>query len=476
MAVTTGRTRLAPLRRTLGLAWVGVTIACTGGRTAVVPAPPPAAAVPLVLDGVTVIDVQQGRQLLAQRVVIVGNRIRTVGRVDAVRVPPGARVVDARGKYLIPGLWDLHTHSARYTEASYPLFIANGVTGIRDAGSPVPLDTLTEWRREILAGLRVGPPRQILSGQSITDEVPVCNRRERQRENLMQTCVVGAADTRHVVDSLQAAGADMIKPREVSRATYFVIAAEARRLGIPFGGHAEQETAIEASDSGASIIDHLQSKMGDAGIGVICWGTTATVKQCQPVAEQFRHQGTWLVPTLSQYSSRVGTYAQSLLTRSADRIQAFWTGSLLHGNWLRDAASAGPSDASHSGSLGGMRIMQRVGLPLLAGTDVSADGPQTGLGFSLHTELAIYVAEGLTPLAALQSATLNPAKLLHATDSLGTVASGKLADLVLLDANPLADITNTTTIRAVVANGRYFDRAALDTLLTHLQARARQVP
>jgi imidazolonepropionase-like amidohydrolase len=121
-----------------------------------------------------------------------------------------------------------------------------------------------------------------------------------------------------------------------------------------------------------------------------------------------------------------------------------------------------------------MRIMQRVGLPLLAGTDVSADGPQTSLGFTLHAELAIYVAEGLTPLAALQAATLNPAQLLHATDSLGTVASGKLADLVLLDADPLADITNTTTIRAVVANGRYFDRAALDTVLADAHARAAQ--
>ena len=97
-------------------------------------------------------------------------------------------------------------------------------------------------------------------------------------------------------------------------------------------------------------------------------------------------------------------------------------------------------------------------------------------GFALHTELAMYVAEGLTPLEALQTATLNPAKLLHATDSLGTVATGKLADLVLLDADPLADITNTTTIRAVVANGRYFDRAALDRLLADVQTKAKQAP
>ena len=94
----------------------------------------------------------------------------------------------------------------------------------------------------------------------------------------------------------------------------------------------------------------------------------------------------------------------------------------------------------------------------------------------MHTELAVYVAEGLTTLRALQSATLEPAKLFRVTDSLGTVAAGKLADLVLLDADPLADITNTTTIRAVVANGRYFDRAALDQLLAEVRAKAKQEP
>jgi imidazolonepropionase-like amidohydrolase len=112
--------------------------------------------------------------------------------------------------------------------------------------------------------------------------------------------------------------------------------------------------------------------------------------------------------------------------------------------------------------------MARTGLPILAGADAMS---MESKGFSLHAELAMYVAEGLSRRHALQAATLNPAKFLHATDSLGTVAPGKLADLVLLDADPLADITNTTTIRAVVANGRYFDRAALDSLLREVQGR-----
>jgi imidazolonepropionase-like amidohydrolase len=109
-----------------------------------------------------------------------------------------------------------------------------------------------------------------------------------------------------------------------------------------------------------------------------------------------------------------------------------------------------------------------LGLLLLAGTDYPSLG--NGWGTSLHEELTFYVAYGLTPLEALQTTTLNPAKMLHATDSLGTVAAGKLADLVLLDANPLDDITNTTMIRAVVANGRYFDRTALDKMLADARA------
>ena len=124
-------------------------------------------------------------------------------------------------------------------------------------------------------------------------------------------------------------------------------------------------------------------------------------------------------------------------------------------------------------TLGNGDLAQRLGLPILAGTDVSAFDSTTlrtkPPGVSLHGELALLAAEGFTPLTALQAATLDPAKMLGATDSLGTVTAGKLADLVLLDADPLADITNTTAIRAVVANGRYFDRAALDRIVAEVR-------
>jgi hypothetical protein len=501
------------LQRTIGLVLAGVALTPVVGSISVARAQQPEAATPLVFDGVTVIDVQQGRRLRAQRVVIVGNRIRTMGSVHAVRVPAGARVVNARGKYLIPGLWDMHVHPARSTDVFYPLFIANGVTGIRDASSPVPLDTQIMWRREILAGTLVGPPRQILSGSAI-DERELCKRRANDftygslpitGQDLQHTCVADAADARHLVDSLKTAGADMIKTYDLSRSVYFAIAAEARRIGILFGGHLKRNvaTAMEASDSGATILDHANSA-GD--LGKLCLGTHASAAQCQLLAERFRRNDTWWVPTFTivdLFDGNLGPPSEpdfiarhrslagdTVLTRWREFVRTFWSDSthhldLRHGptGVLRVAGGRSPSssaDTIHWGDMCGVLcIMHRVGLPILAGTDVTTDGVYDDAfdsrgfppGFSLHTELAIYVAEGLTPLEALQTATLNPAKAIRGTDSLGTVSPGKLADLVLLDGDPLKDITNTTAIRAVVANGRYFDRATLDQLLLDAQTK-----
>jgi hypothetical protein len=498
------------------LALLGVALGPVAGDSAVVGAQQLSTNAPLVFDGVTVIDVQKGRLLPAQRVVIVGNRIRAVGGVGAVRVPTGSRVVNARGKYLIPGLWDMHTHAfeSHATDLFNALLIANGITGIRDASSPVPLDSMLLWRREILAGTRVGPPRQLLSGPAIDDSSTKYGKDICEDAEAAHICVADSADARHVVDSLKAAGADILKTYQLGRKLYFTIAAEARRVGIPFGGHLIgappamggeliTATAIEASDSGAGLLDHVNTA-GD--LDGRCWvskdswaskDSRPSVEQCKPVAERFRRNNTWWVPTLISHwvdhdvqIGLGGPATHDIITRFDALGHAFWNGAPLSLDWLRDTANRarsarlthpttpaalGAVDTNTDGEF--LRIVQRVGLPILAGTDVAGvrkRGEEPPGGFDLHAELALIVAMGMTPLEALQAATLNPAKFLHGTDSLGTVASGKLADLVLLDADPLTDITNTTTIRAVVANGRYFDRAALDRLMTDAQAKAKQ--
>jgi predicted amidohydrolase len=485
-AITLARARLSllvPLGEAVALVVAGVIPSPAGAQQ------PATVGASLVFDGATVVDVEQGKLVPDQRVVITGNRIQAVGPAGQVRVPQGAQRVDARGKYLMPGLWDLHTHSMEYaTNFFYPLFIASGVTGIRDAASNVPLDTLLRWRREILAGTRMGPPRQILSGKSLDS----C---EEDPESY-HSCISSTANVQHYVDSLKTAGVDMLKMYGLTPEMYFSVAAAARRAGIPFGGHAEQVTATEASDSGARIIDHFRLRTGwptpQGQLFEVCVAEqSASIERCQLVAERLRRNDTWLL--IDTYRGQASAFDQSM--------REFWvTGSLPSGNWLRPTAGSIADSArvatvdSSSQSIGGnvkiglslslpfppadrMRIIQRVDLPILAGTDVQPMVLQSvPPGFGLHWVLQAYIAEGLTPLTALRAATLNPAKMLHATDSLGTVAPGKLADLVLLDANPLADITNTTTIRAVVANGRYFDRTTLDSLLVEVQKRLQQLP
>jgi hypothetical protein len=347
------------------------------------------------------------------------------------------------------------------------------VTGIRDAWSDVPLATQNEWRREILAGTRIGPPRQVLSGPAI-DEEESCARTELAGH----ICVSSgdSVDARRLVEALKAAGADMVKMYRLSKPTYQLVAREARRAGLPFGGHlmSDGPTALEASDDGARAIDHPSS---NGGLDTLCLERGASVERCRSVVERFQRNDTWLVPTLIPFNhpyNGPNAESQEISERFNVYVEKFWSDSAAARgarNYLSVPAAALPDSVQL------LRIAGQVGLPVVAGTDVVAQFMKTmPPGFALHEEVAMYVAEGLTPLQALQTATFNAARFLHATDSLGTVAPGKLADLVLLDANPLDDITNTTTIRAVMANGRYFDRAALDRLLADVRARAGREP
>ncbi len=469
----------------------------------------PSANPPLVFDGVTVVDVAQGKLLPAQRVVITGNRTHSVGSKHAVSLPSEARIINAEGKYLIPGLWDMHVHPEdRATDLFYPLFLVHGITGIRNAKSSVPLDTLIRWRREILAGTRIGPPRQLLSGPGLVEQGGILcpSGRPLSPPDVAPADVcITPANARHVVDSLEAAGADMLKMYGLARETYFTAAAEARRLGVLFGGHLDHTafdvraslsgsrgpSAAEASDSGAHIIDHTNAADELAQLCLrYARSSSFGVEECRPLAERLKRNGTWWVPTLAVMLINNGGQGivpeprtQSALARHVERARKFWPDSTLRDmpgyQQAFDSSSTnlfrfltqtvGPSSAP-----GALSIAQQVGVPILAGTDVASSFlPDMLPGLTLHTELELLVEEGMSPLNALQSATLNPAIMMHATDSLGTIAPGKLADLVLLDANPLADITNTTTIRAVVANGRYYDRVALDRLLADVRAKGR---
>lgn len=409
---------------------------------------------PLALRHVTVIDMTNGQLVRDQTIVIVGNRIQRLGPATGTAVPSNARVIDLQGKYVIPGLWDMHAHVDNGVRQAYPLYIAHGVTGIREMEELYPFHA---WQNAVMMGAKVGP-------RSVGASIDVS-----YNPNVSLKTV---EDARRIVDSMKAGGYTHLKFHGVpdDRAIFFALLHEARNVGLPVIGHVPLSVnLIEAADSGMASIEHLgwYHPCFDVLFSIHAlqpgnlhfsdnWRDSAryAAARCQPVTQALIRNGTWLDPTLV-----VMHYYQAPEEPGTPK----------------DTGPIGQYDADQEALL---RLLHEQGLTkILAGTDAPIFVPgmmqvpmfQDSIwefrpGLSLLEELVLLRGAGLTPLEVLQTATFNPALFLHATDSLGTVAPGKLADLVLLDANPLADMHNVMRLHAVVANGRYFDRTALDSL------------
>ena len=436
----------------------------------------------------SVIDVASGATRADNTVLVSGNRITFVGLAASATIPPGARVVDGRGKFLIPGLWDMHVHGFVYlfSEFTGPLMIANGVTGARDMG--YYLDTTLRWKSSIAAGREVGP--RLVIGARV--DGPASRAR-------FVAHLVTEEDGVRAVDTLSrkkdgSTRADFISTySEVPRAAYFGIARESKKLGVPFAGYVPYSVSIiEASDAGQRSIEHEDDLMRacssrESVLRAALADTAALSPQkqlvqtrdqarvlrgtydpalCRAVIETLARNHTWVTPTLVAYQP----FAHKFDSASTHPELAKYVPGLVQGGWVRRAAGLGPADSMvirSYFSFDRTRDLKSAGVKLLAGTDM----PQAFVypGFSLHDELTLLVRSGLTPIEALRTATYNPAEYLGALDSLGTVSQGKVADLVLLDADPLADIRNTRRISVVIANGRVFDAAARAGLLTHVE-------
>ena len=463
---------------------------------------------PVAIRNVTLIDMADERPKPDMTVVISGNRIAAVGKNPDI--PRDAQIVDGSGKFLMPGLWDMHVHplaTSRWEWASR-LQVANGITGNRVPGTSRPLAEIVRLRQEVEQG-RIIAPRFIANGPII--DGPPANRKDRS--------FAGSPDEmRKEVNRLHAAGMDFIKVyTRVPRHAFFAAVEESRRLGIPLDGHVPLTvTAAEASDAGMRSIEHsyrhrMSCAMAEAEILALVieqedarasedyrlsWQredqafqlglTTYSSEKCVALGRRFARNGTWFVPTLVEMQSRFRSEYpedaafkalfedQRLRTMPAKAAQEWrdemaWNIGFLVGREIQAGRTEETVFREREQEVANRLKMafdlHRGGASLLAGTDADTAFHFVFFGSSLHEELALFVKAGLTPMEALRTATVNPARFLKAEDSLGTIERGKLADLVLLDANPLDDIRNTTRIRAVVLNGRYMDRDALDALL-----------
>jgi imidazolonepropionase-like amidohydrolase len=346
------------------------------------------------------------------------------------------------------------------------LYVANGVTGVRDMAGDWP--TLTEWRREIARG-RLAGPRIVASGPYLEGgDVPIPHI-------LTRTPAEGVAG----VDSLIKLGVDFIKVHgQLTPATYFAIARRARERHIAFAGHVSRAVgSLAASDSGQHSIEHLLA------IPVPCTSAESIALQprftvqgalgrCSsenlaPLYARFARNDTWVTPTFSA-QVEVATWPQrgvpgdSLAHYLPDTLRRF-VASIFP---MPDSIPPGADSVGHAmfaKRLAQVATMHRAGVHILVGTDAPLRNSPPGFG--LHEELQLLVQGGLTPLEALRAATSEPARYLALSDSLGSVEKGKLADLILLDANPLVDIRNTRRIAAVIANGRLFTAADRQRLI-----------
>ena len=461
------RARRVPIHRLPVLLLLLAAVSCA---TATRPAP----TADLAVTRVNVVDVERGRILADRTVLVRGNRIAVLAPASDVTVPAGARVIDGHGKYLIPGLWDMHAHvvAEENWRWRFPLYLASGVTGVRNmgvTGEDSALALALALRKRIATGEVIGP-RLVTTGPLLDGAPGVWPK---------SLLVTNAAEGRHAVDSLADAGVDFVKVyQQLPRDGYFAIAAEARRRGVPFVGHVPMRiSAEEAIGAGQRSVEHLLwvayacTSGGDSlRASVVAskrrpsaasWAHHDAAR-CRAIMTAMRERGTWMVPTFVEAHvdpqrelARIDSmFADSALWRRMPAaVAAEWRASyprdralLLDPDYLAFAAAV-------RASLEDVRVVRPR---ILAGTDVGV--PFVEPGASLHQELQLLVRHlGLTPLEALQTATIEPARFLGMTDSLGTVQPGKLADLVLLDADPLADIRNTTRIAGVVANGRYHE-------------------
>lgn len=447
----------------------------------------------LILTHVTVIDATGFPAKPDMSVVIRDHRIIAISQT-AAPFPNDGEVVDATGEFLIPGLWDMHVHTGR-GDVFFPLYIANGVTGVRDMGGDLEdpsgeLSSLSAryvqlslWREAIEKGSLPGP-RIVMAGFLIDGF--------KWPGNISAT---NAEEGREAVDVLKKTGVDFVKVKSfLSKDTFLAIAAEAQRQHIVLAGHVPDAVrAAEAADAGQKSIEHLtgialgcsaaESRLMDEKRQAFAARDRARYDRIEARAIEsfdanvagtlfgtFVRNGTWQVPTLVELRRNALGDISTRQDSAKDDPRWAYLPIPLRDWWSKSRSGTVPEGGQElfNGQLSLTGRMHSSGVLFMAGTD--SPNPSILPGFALHDELKLLVSAGFTPMEALQAATLNPARYLGKEKDLGTIETGKFADLVLLDANPLEDISNTQKIRAVIVNGRYLGREQLDAMLAGLQA------
>ena len=406
----------------------------------------------------------------------------TNGRIESIRpgaapIKRGTRIIDGHGRFLIPGLWDMHAHVVYVGEPALPLYVAWGVTTIRDLGGSI--DSLRAYRAH-LATAAIPAPRVLASRTAferaawltrvLAINIPGFEFPDPGWVRFPHLGISSAAEGRRGVDSLADLGVDWIKIRTVSdREQFLAIIAEATKRGLPVASHLPSDTTLveAAADAGIRSFEHFG------------WADLLAHRDSAGRArfyEILRRNRTWIDPTI--VSGLVPYLADSIIAAvvadsDGRAVEANrYTTARLRTSFRKDEAirKFGRPEGTADPDLTILAEMHRAGIGMLAGTDLGALMVYPGM--SLHDELALLVEKvGLTPLEALQAATRNAALASSALDSLGTLEPGKVADAVLLAADPLVAITNSRRIEGVMVRGEYLDAPTRTRVLDAVRRR-----
>ena len=439
---------------------------------AIAPACGPAQDV-VAIRNVTVIPMTADSALAAHTVIVAGDRIAALGPTADLTVPAGATVIDGTGRYLIPGLVEMHGHTSKSRASALGLYVRYGVTTLRDQGSEHA--EVLRWRREIRSGTRVGP-RMLIAGPYLESLRNIERMRRDPPESRVEPFeraripVASPSDARRIVDSLAALELDHLKIRTVQdRETWLAITAAADAHGLRVTGHvvtASPELFLEAGQEGVEHSFPVTLDSLPRAERMAFWRALA-------------ERDVGVVPTLVVVPASVfrpRAYYHALVNDTGAAVHPVrpYLSRFLLLDWREQVQELSPErrayfDEAWPVILAHVREMREAGVRLMAGSDVAV--LNIFPGWSLHDELALFVDSiGMPPREALARATRVPAEWLGLADSVGTVEQGKVADLVLLDANPLRDITNTRRIAAVFLRGRLFQQDDLDGLLAQVAA------
>ncbi|HYM01196.1 MAG TPA: amidohydrolase family protein [Blastocatellia bacterium] len=436
----------------------------------------------IAIAHVTVIDMTGAPPKADMTAVLVGDQISELGPAVKVKVPSGAGEIDGHGKFLIPGLWDMHVH----TIGPYylGLYVANGVVGVRDMGNYAA--QIKPLRQATAEGKMLGP-EIVCAGPIVDGPKPIWP---------FSIPVANAEQGRQAVKTIKDQGLDFVKVYSLlPRDGYFAIADEAKKEGIPFAGHTPMlVSAAEVSNAGQKSIEHLtgvlvacsskeaefRKRFVDAGengaMSPSELSRRVTVealdsydsKKADALFKLFARNHTWQCPTLTVLRSFA--YLDQPEFRDDSRVKympaffkQFWDPKYAPSLKNMTREDFNNQRLVYAKQLQIVGAMHRDGVKIIAGTDTT--NSFVFPGFSLHDELALLVKAGLTPMEALQSATRDAAEYLDRLDQEGTVEKGKKANLLLLDANPLDDINNTKTIDAVILRGHLHPKVELDEIL-----------